>query len=400
VVAAEFNFDDNSFFGNTTFSYTITFTDSTSQTGSVNANGPANVRTLAGTGGNTGKEIAHIAISITGGTDGDVTLQSVTQAQVTSPGILPDADVNKLLFISDGVPNRALTDDSTYMSNDTPLIIASEALQHVLGTGAGDTVSEIATIEGTHGFTIEAVGINVNGTALGILDQVEGAGGDADNVTTAEQLNDLIDPLNSTPIGSAVGEDVINGGAGNDIIFGDVPNTDTLAGTESVPLPAGSGWSVFEYLEDNTAWTRDDTIAYLRDPANLADLAAGDRGEADMIDGGAGDDIIVGQGGDDTLTGGTGADTFVYSLTANQGMDAIADFTLSDGDVLSFTDVVDIGGPAGIDTADVIASYVDGGAPGAVDTVTLVSGTVINIVDVDNAFTNANDVFNNSLING
>ncbi len=122
-------------------------------------------------------------------------------------------------------------------------------------------------------------------------------------------------------------------------------------------------------------------------------------GGDDTLIGNGGDDFLIGGDGNDTLTGGTGADTFVFSLGANEGTDSITDFDFSDGDVLSFTDVVDIGGVPGIDDTDVIASYVDGGAPGAVDTVTLVSGTIINITDVDNAFTSADDVFNTTQIN-
>jgi hypothetical protein len=121
---------------------------------------------------------------------------------------------------------------------------------------------------------------------------------------------------------------------------------------------------------------------------------------SDVLVANGADQILIGGFGDDTLTGAVGADTFVFNIGVDEGTDTITDFSLSEGDVLSFTDVLDIGGPAGIDTTDVIASYVDGGAPGAVDVVTLVGGTIINITDVDNAFASADDVFNNSMING
>ncbi len=220
-----------------------------------------------------------------------------------------------------------------------------------------------------------------------------------------------------------VGQDVINGGAGDDIIYGDVPNTDALLTAVNavvdpdLPLVPGSGWLVFDALEtggpgmtsinlggapDPTpldVWTRDDTVTYLRN--NVAELSADGRGEPDIINGGAGDDTIIGQGGDDTLTGGSGADTFVYNLSnGSEGTDTITDFDLSDGDRLSFFDVVDIDGPPGLDATDLIASYSDGGSPGAVDTITLVNDTIINITDVDDAFSSAAEVFAKSIING
>ncbi|WP_193370770.1 DUF5801 repeats-in-toxin domain-containing protein [Pelagibius marinus] len=111
-------------------------------------------------------------------------------------------------------------------------------------------------------------------------------------------------------------------------------------------------------------------------------------------------EVLVGGGGDDTLTGGAGGDIFVYSLAADEGTDQILDFTLSEGDALSFVDVTDIEPDLDIDVDDVISNFVDGGGAGTVDTITLTSGTVIELTDVDGAFTSADDVFNNSMING
>ena len=202
-----------------------------------------------------------------------------------------------------------------------------------------------------------------------------------------------------------VGADEIDGGDGDDVIFGDMPNTDTLSAAEGLSLLPGSGWFVFDALEagqgTTVGWDQDDSVAYLRNLVNWAELSADGRGKSDTIDGGAGNDVIFSQGGDDILTGGTGADTFVHNLgNGSEGTDSITDFDFSDGDRLSFFDVVDIGGPEGIDASDLIASYINGGSPGAVDTVTLVNGTIINITDVDDAFSSATDVFTNSIING
>ncbi|MCG8684020.1 MAG: DUF5801 domain-containing protein [Desulfobacterales bacterium] len=104
------------------------------------------------------------------------------------------------------------------------------------------------------------------------------------------------------------GSDIINGGDGDDIIFGDVMNTDSLEGSS---LPDGSGWEVFQELEDNTgnSWYRDNTLQYIEE--NHEELAeeSGREGGDDTIHGGEGDDIIYGQEGDDTIYGEEGNDT-------------------------------------------------------------------------------------------
>ena len=69
----------------------------------------------------------------------------------------------------------------------------------------------------------------VRPTSLQILGMVEGPGGQAVNVQTAEELADAIGNLGGSTVLAAAGSDTMNGGAGNDIIFGDAPFTDDLA---------------------------------------------------------------------------------------------------------------------------------------------------------------------------
>ncbi|CAB5497681.1 hypothetical protein AZO1586I_217, partial [Bathymodiolus thermophilus thioautotrophic gill symbiont] len=54
----------------------------------------------------------------------------------------------------------------------------------------------------------------------------------------------------------------------------------------------------------------------------------------------AGNDTLVGNAGSDTLTGGLGSDTFDYNSN-NDGHDIITDFSLSEGDKLDISDLVD-----------------------------------------------------------
>ena len=67
--------------------------------------------------------------------------------------------------------------------------------------------------------------------------------------------------------------------------------------------------------------------------------------------------------------------------------------------VLAFTDVVDVTDPAGVDMDDVVSSFVDGGGADGVDTLTLVSGTMVMITDIDGTLDSLQDVIDNSLIN-
>jgi hypothetical protein len=214
----------------------------------------------------------------------------------------------------------------------------------------------------------------------------------------------LTDELLET-IPGKVGTDEITGRGGDDIIFGDVPNSDALATAQGIDLPPGSGWFVFESIEAGESdsrpdWDRSDTIAYLRDPANQPNLVGAGRGEGDTIDGGAGNDVIFGQGGDDSLTGDPGADTFVYTLAADEGDDEILDFSTEEGDLLSFVNVTDEASPGTIGIEDVLDSFVDGGEAGAVDSLVLTSGTTIMITDMTGLLTDVASVEANSLING
>ena len=53
----------------------------------------------------------------------------------------------------------------------------------------------------------------------------------------------------------------------------------------------------------------------------------------DMLDGGTGNDVLNGSSGDDTLTGGSGSD--IFEFTATSGNDTITDFN-KDEDELHF----------------------------------------------------------------
>ncbi|HFL2225050.1 TPA: DUF5801 repeats-in-toxin domain-containing protein [Legionella pneumophila] len=174
-----------------------------------------------------------------------------------------------------------------------------------------------------------------------------------------EVLQDILDELNPFNVLLAAGSDTIQANEENDLIFGDVLFTDKLAEDEGLDLPKGSGWAVFEELEANHGWSRQDTLDYIKNHADELgretvlssgnkrsgghDTIGGGQGNDqiygqegnDVIDGGSGNDVIVGGTGNDTLTGGSGADQFV--LVKGQGgastgvapIDTITDFEVN-----------------------------------------------------------------------
>ncbi|MBK6959743.1 MAG: type I secretion C-terminal target domain-containing protein [Gammaproteobacteria bacterium] len=331
-------------------SYTVTYSNGSTATQTVTFSGStAHTFTITAAAGLT---IDHVAFSVPSGEDsGAIDLESV---KLAAGGPIANADVNTLLFISDGQPTYHYDGNGTSSLGGDGSSFDTDTIAHITGGGDGDTVSELGLITGA-GFQIQAVGINVNENALDVLDQVEGqpAGdpGDhaADNITTAEQLTQVIGEITGGgTVADAAGSDQISGGDGNDIIFGDAPFTDILADAQGLTTPDGAGWLVFQQLESGPTWDRTDTIAYIQ--GNLSELAgeSGRTGGLDILDGGAGDDTIFGQEGndritgglgDDLLSGGTGDDTFIWNA-GETGADRVVGFQNtagSGGDVLDLS---------------------------------------------------------------
>ena len=111
------------------------------------------------------------------------------------------ANVNKLVFVSDGEPNRAYSGNGTSTVDTVSTIPKHSGISPEFGF-YGDNVNEITRIEtagdvgADQAFTIEAVGIQVGdpSTALDVLDDVEdgvvgaGGAGDATNITTRRRI--------------------------------------------------------------------------------------------------------------------------------------------------------------------------------------------------------------------
>ena len=232
--------------------------------------------------------------------------------------------------------------------------------------------------DGNCDVAVNTIGINLSTTALAYLNGLDNTSG-AQSISNADQLAAALADGQTTANPAAASNDVIYGGDGNDIMFGDVINTDhldvsglTIAdktyGADGAPgehdglglgalvawLNAGnapgfdgSGEGVRLYLQ-HLAEKDFDELARLGSSETSRggdDILVGGDGD-DIIFGQAGDDVLVGGLGDDILAGGTGIDTFVYDWSVNEGHDHILDYNLAEGDVIMFQDLLD---PAGVE---------------------------------------------------
>lgn len=250
-------------------------------------------------------------------------------------------------FISDGEPNRAVNDDTGAIQSGN----ANNIMNQITG---GDGSNEVAMLHGLNDDVI-AVGINVGNSLLNRLSIID-SDGDAINVHDPNDLSYVLKDTNPVNSLDSVGDDDIQGGDGDDIIFGDSLYTDQLSHDEGIDNPEGSGWKVFDQLENGQGtnspdWDRADTIEYIKNNheelarESVTDTNAARQGGNDIIHGGDGNDIIYGQegndilyggGGENTLIGGSGADTFVMQAV-KEGIDVIRDFSVDEGDVLDLS---------------------------------------------------------------
>ncbi len=194
-------------------------------------------------------------------------------------------------------------------------------------------------------------------------DLVEGEGGEVDIVEQADDLDAILSTGGTSLDPVAVGNDQLFGGSGDDILFGDVINTDGhvlpwgSVGGRPDDLPDGSGvkaLKVFLELRDGEAPTAMDLYQYIKANHGIFNVAGDTRGGNDILDGGSGDDLLYGQGGNDVLIGGagndllyggTGADTFKWQggdqgSAASPARDVIGDFNVAEGDVLDLKDLL------------------------------------------------------------
>ena len=177
-----------------------------------------------------------------------------------------------------------------------------------------------------------------------------GATGDAEVVNNKNEFDVALKSGTLKTVDVAVSDDTINGGAGDDVIFGDSIYTDNLTwvnGNTGVAYTAanheGEGMNALkEYLKWSVNGGSDVGDQQILDyvQSNWSSLLDGRAtGGNDTLNGGTGNDVLFGGAGNDTLTGGEGNDKFVFLANSNSGQDVITDFQAG-SDKVVFADVV------------------------------------------------------------
>ncbi|MEN9532345.1 MAG: hypothetical protein RIQ83_1569, partial [Pseudomonadota bacterium] len=159
-----------------------------------------------------------------------------------------------------------------------------------------NSVAGFALLTGM-GVTVEAIGLGANISYNDLKSY------DSDGVIqTGVNASDLANAILGTSVNNLPGSDRIDGGAGDDILFGDAVH---FAGIN------GEGYAAIKQYVAGKLSAGSVTDAqvhdYITDHASEFDQSS-TNDKADVLIGGEGNDILFGQGGDDFLFGGAGND--------------------------------------------------------------------------------------------
>uniref|UniRef100_UPI001CBD3625 beta strand repeat-containing protein n=1 Tax=Pseudomonas sp. GL-B-19 TaxID=2832393 RepID=UPI001CBD3625 len=259
-----------------------------------------------------------------------------------------------------------------------------------VGSGSVDTVSASNAASAFALFAaanskVQAIGVNSGVTENDLSPYNTTDGKPLANINPDDLANAILGHSEAT----LPGKDTINGGDGNDIIFGDLVSFTGVTGEGYTALQAFVGKetgvetnqvtssNVHQYvtehystLDVSGAHDGDDTLLGGAGNDIIFGQGGGDKlyggsgndillggtgndllnGEAgndfliggagtDTLDGGAGNDTLLGGTGNDTLIGGLGGDTFVWKA-GDTGTDVIKDFNANEGDRIDLRDLL------------------------------------------------------------
>ncbi|WP_309475895.1 retention module-containing protein [Pseudomonas sp. B21-028] len=204
---------------------------------------------------------------------------------------------------------------------------------------------------------VEAIGLN-NGVTLNDLKPYDSDGVPQTNIDPSNLANSIIGHTEAT----LPGADTVNGGEGNDILFGDLVSFNGVTGEgyqalqafvaqqSGVEVSKVTTSNVHQYITEHyTAFdvsgAHDGNDTLLGGGGN--DILFGQGGNDslnggkgnDILLGGTGSDTLIGGQGHDTLIGGLGGDTFVWKA-GDTGNDVIKDFKAADGDRIDLRDLL------------------------------------------------------------
>ena len=196
--------------------------------------------------------------------------------------------------------------------------------------------------------TIEAIGLN-SSVKTSTLNHYDSDGHAQTNV----DADDLAQAVLGSQKPTAPGSDTLNGGEGNDILFGDTISYGTKEGITALKAFAADTLHVDVSKIDGTTLHSFVTnhLGAVADLANTSNKSSTLLDGNDTLLGGNGNDILFGQGGNDVLVGGkgndilfggAGADTFTWKAgdTNSGGVDVIKDFNKDAGDRIDLRDLL------------------------------------------------------------
>ncbi len=251
-----------------------------------------------------------------GTTIGGKTFQNLTY-------FLTDGDPTQYYTTTGAVAGRGSSTDYQTLKDsvDSFAPLSQLATVYAIGVGSGIDSNYLRFFDNTADSITNAtvyVPYYVGNSSVNLA--VTGPVGTVDIVNTAADLNAALQGGSTSKTLDAVGSDVIYGGDGRDIIFGDSINTDQLSwsGNAAGTHNGGGLDSLKSYLTatNGIAPTNEQLYTYIKDHWSDLYVDTDTRGGNDVIYGGKGDDIILGQGGNDTLYGDDGNDT-LYGGTGN-----------------------------------------------------------------------------------
>ena len=216
-------------------------------------------------------------------------------------------------------------------------------------------------VDSVDGITVETIGIAITDSDAkellnGLTTNNNGAHFIEDSTKLDDVFGEIVSKITTSNVTPAA-DDVILGGRGNDMLFGDALNADYLLGdgyiwTGKEKYVQGSSWDIINaYLFATLGHNPSEGevakfIAQNADMLGLTDTVTDDtgivRGGDDIILGGSGDDIIYGQGGNDLIFG-DGSDT-----------------ATSDSDIETLNTLDDLLTAAGADTGSSYADRIQG----------------------------------------
>ncbi len=250
-------------------------------------------------------------------------------------------------FLGNALPFGTLVFDAGETEKTITVLVAGDTLAEqretllvsLSGASAGliiDTGSAVGTIINDDAIDLDGTANNYTGTAddewirgNAGADTINGAGGNdrIEGGTENDSLNG--GDGNDTLIGGA-GNDIINGGAGIDTVSYEDMSAAVSVSLNSTALQntVGAGSDTISLVENLTGGSGNDTLT-------------GNATTANIIIGGAGNDIINGLGGADTLDGGDGSDLYILSVLGDYASGEITSDTGSNGtDELRFATTV------------------------------------------------------------